>query len=296
MKQMKFISAMLFVVTLFSSCEEQTKSTNDTKLLSVNVKVLTPTKAEKKAFTEGDQIGMFIVGTSGQNYDDCTCSFNLQGVLTGSDWVLHQSVYLREERGTIFAYYPYNNALTDSLAIPIETVSQTDYMFAIPTVVDVKNPIATLKMKHALSLTKFTINKDGYTGVGKISGIVMRKIIKTGTLNCRTGVIQEGVRGNEAYSCDFTLSDDVPLTIGMISIPMTVTATQAIFTIDNVEYSYELAPSIWEQGKETTYTLTIKPETKTLLSVGSVSVVRWGAGGSYEGNLTNEGFDVGGEV
>ena len=58
---------------------------------------------------------------------------------------------------------------------------------------------------------------------------------------------------------------------------------------------YKLPDGLWEQGKETTYTLGINTAGKKLFEIGNSSIDEWGSGGSYEGDLA-PGIDIGTEI
>lgn len=277
-----YILIALLSIVLFSSCEQQEQRETLSKL-SISADVNRLTRASKDYFIVGDELGVFLLNTTGQNYNDCDCSFNNKGTMS-SGWSLASDISLSNNVATVYAYYPYSSAITDLRKIPIESTSQTDYLVANPTTVDATNSIAMLRMNHALSLVKFTIKKDGYSGVGRITDIVMQGITLSGSFDVCTGSITSGETGNENYKADVRLSD-TPITIGLIAIPQNVLSTTALITIDGDQYIYKLVPSNWVQGKETTYTLSIDSDDKTLVSVGSSTIDEWGTGGSYEGNL-----------
>lgn len=277
-----YILIALLSIAFFSSCEQKEQEETLSKLsISANVNQLT--RASKSSFVSGDEIGIFLLNSAGQNYNDCDCSFNNKGTMS-SVWNLKSDIQLSNDIATVYAYYPYSSGITDLRKIPIESTSQTDYLVATPTTVDATNSIAMLRMNHALSLVKFTIKKDGYSDVGHITDIMMQGITLTGSFDVCTKTITSAEKGNESYKADIHLSE-IPITIGLIAIPQNVLSTTALITIDGEQYSYKLVPSNWMQGKETTYTLSIDIENKTLVTVGSSTIDEWGAGGSYEGNL-----------
>ena len=297
-KEIKFYSVLFSIacsIGLFASCEKEPKGTDQSQMLTINAEITKSTKTPKGSFEKDDALGLFIKDSNNQNYNECDCSFNLKSTYSGTDWQLSEAVMLSEKKATLYAYYPYSATLTDCTALPIEACTQTDYLYASPIEVDATNSKASLAMKHALSLAKFNLLRGEYTGAGQISSIILQQVIKDGTLNTHTGAISAGKIGNDIY----TPSEDLLLTnngealpISIITIPMAVTTSKAIFCIDNVNYSYKIDNCVWESGKETTYTLSIDQESKTLLSIENVSIEPWGTGGSYEGTLMGGGFDV----
>lgn len=293
MKTRNFYLLALLSVSLFASCEagDINKSTAP---LSIDANVDQMTRASKSEFQSGDEIGLFVLNTEGNNYNDCDCSFNNQSVFS-TVWTLKENIQLTDHVGTVYAYYPYSKEVNDFKQIPIQSTSQTDYLIANPTTVDATNSVATLRMRHAMSLVKFTIKKDGYTGSGQITNIMLQGIGLSGTLNVSNGAITTSRIGNESYKSDVELVEP-SITIGLIAFPQVVTSTILLITIDGEKYSYNLAPSKWEPGKETNYTLKINQDEKTFISIGNATIDGWGSGGSYEGVLSGGGIDIGTEI
>ena len=295
---MKFyctIFSIAIIILGLSACDKESNVTDQSQMLTINAEIVESTNAAKSSFEKDDELGLFLKDSGNQNYNDCDCNFNLKSTYSGVDWQLNEVVLLSEEHATLYAYYPYNATLMDCTALPIQASTQTDYLYAIPIQVDAANPKATLSMQHALSLAKFSIHRGSYAGPGKISSITLQHITKNGTLNTHSGSISAGQIGDEIYipSQELLLSNSSdPLAIGIITIPMAITSSSAIFCIDGVDYLLKLANSVWEAGKETTYTLSIDSDSKTLLSIENVSINPWGTGGSYEGTLMGGGFEV----
>lgn len=287
--------AVLLSAALFASCEngegEQKKQTSQ---LSITANVDQVTRASKTSFVAGDEIGVFLLNSDGNSYSS-SGSTNNKATLSSS-WTMQEEVTLTDDLGTVYAYSPYSSQVTDISQISINSSSQTDYLYARSVTVDAVNPIATLQMKHALSLVKFAIKKDGYIGDGHITEINLKGIGLTGTMDAKTGSVTTLTTGNEKYEGIFYLDESTPLVIGIIAFPQSVSETAATVVIDGVNYSYKLVPSEWEEGKETTYTLKIDQATQSLITIGSATIDSWGTGGSYEGDLVSGGIDIGTEI
>lgn len=293
MKKILFLTIAILSIAFFSSCEDKEQEEVQGKL-SIQADLNQMSRASKETFLPGDELGIFILNAEGNNYNDCNCSFNNKGILS-TEWSLQEEIELSKQPGTVYAYFPYSSEVTDYKKIAIESTSQTDYLVANSTTVDALNPIATLRMQHILSLVKFTLKKDGYTGNGHITNVTLQGTGLSGTFDVTSGNITTTKVGNVTYNGNFNLSDS-PITIGLIGFPQVITSTTALVTIDGEKYSYKLAPSTWERGKETTYTLGINMAEKVLVSIGSASIDIWGNGGSYEGNLSSGGVDIGTEI
>lgn len=296
MKKNRFLLVPILgivAVGLMISCGDNESTTGKTSVLSINrAEVLT--RSSKDTFKQGDEIGLFVLSETGGKYNDCSCCWNNKATLLENGWEVDKNIYLTDESGTMRAYYPYNEEVDHPTQIPIESATQTDYLFSRPITVNAENPVVTLQMQHALALVKFVIKKDGYLGEGNVSGISLQGINTEGTLDISTSEILISKTGNESYKGDFTLTID-PLTIGIIALPQTVTSTAVLLMIDGERYGYKLPEGTWEQGKETTYTLGINTVEKKLFEIGSSSIDEWGSGGSYEGDLA-PGIDIGTEI
>lgn len=282
----------IVLMGMFMSCDKDKTDSNSESTLSIGgAEVLT--RSSKDTFVPGDEIGIFVLDDDGLKYNNCECSWNNKAIL-GAEWTIWKNIYLGRRSGTVRAYYPYNASDVSPDQIPIESATQTDYLFSREITVNAENPVAALQMKHALSLAKFIIKKENYAGEGHISGIALQGIGLDGTLDIITGDITVNKTGNEAYKGSFTL-DDSSLTIGIITLPQSVKSTTVLLLLDGERFGYKLPEGVWEAGMEYTYTLGIDTAGRKLFQIGTSTIDSWGAGGSYEGDLT-PGVDIGTEI
>lgn len=280
-------------VGMLTSCGDDESTAEKISVLSINrAEVLNP--SIKNTFVKGDEIGIFVVDEAGGAYNDCPCSWNNKATLSDNGWKIEKDIYLNEKGGTMKSYYPYNVEVAQPTQIPVESATQTDYLYSGSISVNAGNPVATLQMKHALASVKFVIKKDGYAGEGKISEVSLQGINTGGMLNITSGEIAVNKKGNESYKGDFLLKES-PVTIGIIALPQSVTSTTVVLLLDGEKYGYKLPEGDWKQGKEITYTLGINTAGKNLFEIGSSSIEEWGAGGSYEGNLV-PGIEINTEI
>lgn len=280
-------------VGLFISCgDDETTSTKTSVLSITRAEVLI--RSNKDTFTQGDEIGIFVLDENGKKYNDCPCCWNNKVTLLDNAWNVEKNIYLNSKSGTLRAYFPYDVVVENLAQIVVESATQTDYLYSRPITVNAENPVVTLQMQHALSLVKLVIKKDGYLGVGNVSGVSLQGINTEGMFDISTGEILISKTGNESYKGAFQLIDD-PLVIGIIALPQTVTSTTVLLMIDGERYGFKLPEGEWSQGKETTYTLGINTIGKKLFEIGSSTIDEWGAGGSYEGDLA-PGIDIGTEI
>lgn len=214
-------------------------------------------------FTDNDRIGIYLTaGKLGTNYQDNPEAANLPAMYMQGNWKVEKDIELTEE-GTAFAYYPYSNDIADATAIPLEIATQTDYLYATSSIVDKKNPIAQVGMKHALTLVSIRIRKNDYQHTGKLSKVEVLDVQETGTMNIATGEITR-TGANTTYSVDrdLVLDDNDLVKTQMIMLPMTISEAggnvRFRMTIDDKYYIWDVPKShIWEAGKEYTYTLNL---------------------------------------
>lgn len=293
MRKKGYLTFAMAATVLMASCEKnETPSQPGSALAISSVEVMT--RAAKDTFASGDEIGIFVMDARGNSYNDCTCSRNNSATLRES-WTLRENIYLAKGPGTVYAYHPYS-ANTETPVMAVESASQTDFLFSGGIGVSAENPDVSLRMRHALSLVRFTIRKGDYAGDGHVTEITMRGINTEGTLDIRTGELEIRKSGDETYTGDLYLDRNTPLTIGLIALPADITSADVLVTIDGRQYGYKLPVSSWQQGKETTYTLGIDSEGKTLVSIAEATIESWGTGGSYEGNLSTDQVDIGTEI
>lgn len=214
-------------------------------------------------FADNDKIGIFLTdGELGKNYQNNANTANLPASMSQGAWKVEKDIVLTRE-GTTFAYYPYSDKVTDGTAVPVEIQSQTDYLYSRSSVVDEKNPIAQVGMKHALSLVSVRIRKNDYQHAGKLTKVEVLDVQGTGTVNISSGEVSKtGDPMTYTVTRDFVLDDADLVKTQMIMLPTVIAdATGNIrfrITIDGQYYMWDIPKAhVWEAGKEYTYTLNL---------------------------------------
>lgn len=306
MKHFLFSAAIAACVLIVSSCSNDNNLTGvdqsgETNLLDVSTSIEVTSRSQTgkpiNAFVSGDEIGLFVTsGAINAPYNGVSSNKNVKSTFT-TVWTQATPVYLSSALATIYAYYPWNASVTDGTAMDIDHTSQTDYMYATPvTNIYNRQPKATIKMNHALSLVQFDFKKENYTGVGSLSAITIANkvggsaLISTAKLNLSSGAITKGVSKEPV-----TKATNLPQVITnswnestfpkMLVIPTSATTAAGdiviSFTVDGQVYDWKVpVGTSWEQGKKNTYTVTIKG---TALEVSSVTITPWGAGKTDSG-------------
>lgn len=183
---------------------------------------------------EGGQLGVSLVAADGSIYDGKSYN-NIPYTATGNGydtpqtWSCTGSVVpsLSTTLGKAVAYYPYNESVTDLTAIPIETASQTDYMYSgWYSYLYYATPKANLTMNHAMAVIKAKIKKEtlgSYTQLVSIQ-ITGDMIGSSAILNATDGTLSsisglgEPILVLREDGLNI-IEDDVYLTVEMLVIP-----------------------------------------------------------------------------
>ena len=218
---------------------------------------------------EGAQIGV--------NYNYPNTKFTAVGVAENQVWNPEQPIYLGETVGTAYAYYPYNESVTNVEEIPVTTVGQTDYLYAKQENLSSAATSATFPMNHGLAVVSLKVVRGSYPGVGLMSKAEVRGpgICTAGKLNAKTGKLY-GLAGKAdpvAVASDVTIDPEGDI-VDLIVVPNGETGSFRItLTIDGVEYITETSEIKLEAGCRYHYTVTAN-ERQVVLS--TVSIGDWG--------------------
>ena len=164
------ISAACLAMAL-ASCNQIETPENDYQAtpLNINVKTAVETKGliTSTSLPDASSLGISVTDESGVTYDGQTIT-NVKYTASGSGstqkWSAESDIMLSTTKGTVSAYYPYSENVTDIKAIPVQATSdvQTDFMWAtpIPGYYN-KNNTAQITMNHALAAVRLKV-KHGY--------------------------------------------------------------------------------------------------------------------------------------
>lgn len=129
-------------------------------------------------FQKGDEIGICVTTVDGHDYTGN--SQNIRATYTGSDWQLERDVVLTDDEAIVYAYYPYNANVTDSIDIylnPTTTPEQMDYLQGSCQGVSINNTTANIQFNHVLTRITLAVTK-GADDVGE--GVISRVRIENG--------------------------------------------------------------------------------------------------------------------
>lgn len=189
----------LFAVAL-ASCNNDDDMGGAPQQLGVKVKVENPgsrAMITDTKFGEGEELGIFLTASDGAAYDGQTVGYsNVKYTSAGTGdaqtWTSATPVMLSASTGTAYAYWPWKDQQNTMTAIPLETASQTDYMFATPVEgLSNSSSDAIFTMNHALTAIRVSITNDSYSGLGKIAsiGVQSGNLAAEGSMNIVTGEV-----------------------------------------------------------------------------------------------------------
>lgn len=286
-----FVIAALAAVSCTND-EHQTTTVSGENTLRINASIGEgkSTRAEKLAWQENDQIGVFVCNsTIDKPYlNNAERYVNVSFRHTGGGFIAGD-IYLDETPAEVFAYYPYSASSSTGTAVAIESSTQTDYLYGkaeTPASISQKN--VTVAMKHALSQVVFKIKKaPEYTeGPCVLSSLKIENNDATntfrtaGTLNVATGEIT-GTSNMGVLTlipgASLTLTSEYQ-SVSSICLPVTATSGQnirAVFTIDGRNFKFAFpAATTWAPSTRNIYTLSV---TNSGLEIGG------GADGNTDG-------------
>ena len=198
-------------------------------------------------FQKDDEIGIF--------YND-TC-INRKLTFNGTDWTGH-NITLSSTAKSLYCYFPYNSTIKSHDAVPVSIESQTDYLIGSASVSELV-PNASVKMKHAFSLVRVTLEKNNYDGAGHIESVTWSGVYKSANLNAITNsLVPVGEKGLFQAGGNFNVDDNIAVEAILlpaasadgISVTVKVDGEDRVFNLPAVHQ--------WEESKAYTYALTLK--------------------------------------
>lgn len=283
-KTIFFAAALAFMVSACNQPDKTPVQFDDLGQLKVNVRTNAQTKAliETSALENGSELGISVLEAGDADYDGFANYKNVKLTASASGssqvWTPAFDVLLSTTEGTLYAYYPYSAAVTDIKAVPVETTSQTDYMYGTPVPgLFNKNASADVILNHALAAVRFNVVKGSFSGTGQVTDIAVngQQIANKATMNSLTGVLAAFEGNNERINPAFA---PFVLSAGgekkdIIIIP---TGTEGVMTISMTIDGYEIqaqTPAMdFAEGTISEFDLTVNSQS---LAIGEVTVTPW---------------------
>lgn len=269
----KLVSAAMLAL-MACSCTQEVNEQNDadgarTMRINAFIGKHAATRAEKTAWENNDQLGVYVVNTGIDDpYKGSASYSNIPFIFTGKGFK-SDNILLDENEGSVFAYYPYKSDLADPKAVPVDVSEQTDHLYGEgDTKVSITSRNVDIEMKHALTQVVFKIRKttDYQGGEGKITAIVLKntgtaKPLQTkGSYDITTGTVTTTQDGDINFTANETLTDNF-ISLSSILFPVSATAgkdIQVIFTIDGKDLKYDFpAGTAWAAAYRNIYSISL---------------------------------------
>jgi hypothetical protein len=271
----KFMFAAVAATACLISCsdtndvESPAEDASVRQQLSINPSIGLPTRAVKTGWSEGDRLGVFVCnGSPGNPYEGLASNLNVPFTFDGVRWTSAR-ITLTGNEAAVFACYPYSDAATAAAAMPVESASQTDYLYGEGSSrANYLSRNVDIEMKHALSFVTFRMGKSNYTlGPGSLTRVVISNengataLKSAGTLNIATGAVTSSTPRN----LDLPATVDIQsagTSFSAIVMPVSPLAgadlLKVTFTIDGEElYHFFRAGTEWKQGYRNIYSFTL---------------------------------------
>ena len=195
------LSQLLCIGAMLTACtDDDTIVQSDKAPLQISVSAKAPavsrTIIDGSSLPDGSHIGVSVFDADGGDYDGQDY-FNLKytavGEGEGQSWSTTTPASLSTTMAVVTAYFPYiDNDDLDLTAVPVETASQTDYMYSGAVAgANMSSPEVTLNMSHALANIHVNIKKGTYTGIGEVSQMAVKAaaFATTATMNVFDGTL-----------------------------------------------------------------------------------------------------------
>ena len=273
----------MFITATLTACNDadETIPTQASNKLNITVGLNTPQSRAGiitgNTLAEGSTIGILLDDGAETDYDAVN---NIKFTASTQDakqvWTPASDIVLSDTKGTLYAYYPYALG-TDLSETPVETATQTDYLYATPVQnINESNASVAVTMNHMLSNIKVSIARGTYVGTGNISNITIQSdgFATGGTFNAA----QATPAFSSVTGTGDEISRNVTATLGgtatdILVVPTgTSKAVTFTATIDDVDYTVTSSDVELEEGNSYEYTLSLN---STFMSVASVAVNPW---------------------
>ena len=284
----KLVSLMLCALTV-TACNDDDciNSGTDNNNLQVEVSASLHSRApiHDSTLPDNNPIGVTLTATDGSSYDKQNYT-NIPYYGTTADgkqtWQPQDKpVTLSVTEGVAMAYWPYNQNAVDMTAVPVETDTQTDYMYS-GNVTGLTNaaPKAAFQMKHAMALVRVNVVRGTYTAAGTVTAVTAASeaFCTSGTMNVSTGALADLAGAETPFieePADAVVTTSGRMTEFLVLPDVDVDAASVILgvTVDGRKYSTDVkVTEAFKQGYIYTYNLTLD---NTALNVSAVAVAPW---------------------
>ena len=273
-----FFSLLLAACTAFTACnnEESLPITGNQLKLSFGINA----PESRAIFTDTKLPDNSPVGVRLDGYADYANLVYTGSTTSGTQsWTSTTDVTLTDTKGTLYAYWPQNNAVSiDAIDVDMTAADQTDWLYATPvTGICEDKAEAAVTMNHAAANVNVTISKGSYKGNGTITNITVQSdgIALGGTFNAAQATPDYTAFEDEGKPLSRTVSTTTGEDTDIMVVPTgTSAAITFTATIDGIQFTATSAAVKLEKGNSYVYTLNLS-DISTYMTVGSFGVTPW---------------------
>ena len=291
------ISLGALAVLLLSGCsQDETAGTVTTVAAPLQItsarlqQSQTRTRADASKVLTTGSIGVFRSKAAGyeasQDNKQYTYSSGVWQPATG------QAVYLSALDATVYAYYPYNNAYTNSAAIPLTSGEYTgtaddltrhdpaDICYAAGVTLNGSDPTAELELSHAMSMVELVFRRSNYaSSLCNLTSVTISntELISSATLDITDGTISSPVKNDVTWAPGIQVPATGNITTAALLVPCTLDAEGIRFhlTVDGKQMTAGIPaaklPAL-EKGKIHRLTFAIHAAS---VETEEVSIIDW---------------------
>ena len=298
-KGRKLVSLMLCALTV-SACNDDDcingGTDNNNLQVEVSASLHSRVPIHDSTLPDNNPISVTLTATDGSSYDNQNYNnIPYYGITADGKQTWQpqdKPVTLSVTEGVAMAYWPYNKDAADMTAVPVETDSQTDYMYS-GNVTGLTNatPKAAFQMKHAMALVRVNVVRGTYTAAGTVTAVTAASeaFCTSGTMNVSTGALANLVGAETPFieePADAVITTSGRMTEFLVLPDVDVDAASVTLgvTVDGRKYNTAVeVTEAFKQGYIYTYNLTLD---NTALNMSGVTVTPWQEGNSLDSSLT----------
>ena len=227
--------------------------------------------ASKTAFVNNDAMGLFMYkGAWGTAYPSSkTVKQNNKSTFAGTGWNIETPYYLGADKGTVWAYFPYDAAVTDGKKIPVTNDNTKDYMYGSSKAeVSATSTQAYIEMHHAMSQFVIRMNASAdYQNARKLTSVVLKSktsaktFFKSGTMDVTTGTItgtKDLTQLEWTPNSNFSAGAQSDYCTTVFPRVAADGALAVELTLDGVKYTFDVPAIEWKKGFRYIYSFTMK--------------------------------------
>lgn len=280
-----------------SSCsnEDETLQTSNDKKAPLEIDVnISQTRSIIYGTNLPEECDFGIFAIKGNGNEALTYGYNNRVTYVDGNCTLNNKIYLTEDIDVpIYAYYPYREEC-NLHSIPIETASQTDYLYGYSansdnqlTYVKASNPKAKILFKHGLSRITFNIKKaENNTKEYNLSSVGVSGVPTHAYLNVMDGgsILDPSEESDIAIESNITISQ-TNSSVDLLAIPMNMdekTVTLKLSFGNQDEAIVTIPQTNWQSGQQYTYNVIIENKQ---LSISPAEITSWNTNTPENGNI-----------